>query len=138
MWFVREGSPAWLRRKIKRLPEAAPITLEFEAAIVARNERKKDPWYGSQKEHWLGWLREYNGPGFYGRMSWDVGAKEVYNRVVNPAMLVWLAEASGVDESDLRRAIGATLDVPNNMPAQSGCFRRHISWEMIEERLRST
>lgn len=136
MWFAREGSPAWLRRKIKRLPEMAPMTLHFERATASRASRRKDPWYGSQKQHWLGWLRGYNGPGYYGRKSWDVGAEQVYNRIVNPAMLVWLAEASGVDRADLRSAIDATLRAPPNMSAQSGCFRKHIPWSRIFERLR--
>ena len=26
-------------------------------------------WYKTQKEHWLGWLREYHGPGCYGRQD---------------------------------------------------------------------
>ena len=136
MWFAREGSPAWLRRKIKRLPEVAPITLDFETAITARADRRKDPWYASQKEHWLGWLREYNGPGYYGRKSWDVDGEQVYNRVVNPAMLVWLAEASGVEQEELRSAVAATLEAPSNMAAQSGCFRKCIPWSRIFERLR--
>lgn len=135
MWFTREGSPAWLRRKIKRLPDAGPITLEFEIAIAARKDRRKDPWYSLQKEHWLGWLREYNGPGYYSRKSWDVDAEQVYNRVVNPAMLVWLAEASGVDGRLLRTAVAAMLDGPPSMAAQSGCFRKHVQWALIAQRL---
>jgi hypothetical protein len=43
----------------------------FEAAISARKDRKKikKAWYRTQKEHWLGWLREYNGPGYYSRQT---------------------------------------------------------------------
>lgn len=26
-------------------------------------------WYTTQKQHWLGWLSEYDGPGAYGRRS---------------------------------------------------------------------
>lgn len=48
MWFVpKSDTPKWLRRKIKRLPEATPIAAQFEATIVARNDRKKDVWYNS-------------------------------------------------------------------------------------------
>ena len=39
---------------IERLPEDAP--------------RDRDGvWYRTQKEHWLGWLSQYEGPGAYGR-----------------------------------------------------------------------
>ena len=64
---------------ISRLPEDRPI----------RNPKK---WYLTQKEHWIGWLLEYNGPGAYGRKTTDGrDAKFVYNHVVQPEMLVYLA-----------------------------------------------
>ncbi len=28
-------------------------------------------WYETQQEHLLGWLREYEGPGYYNRAKWD-------------------------------------------------------------------
>lgn len=42
-------------------------------------------WYRTQKEHWLGWLRDYDCPGAYGRKV--TGGRDshfVYNHVVNP------------------------------------------------------
>ena len=136
MWFVaKPGTPKWLRRRIKRLPEATPIAAHFEAAIAARKDRKKDVWYNSQKEHWLGWLGEYDGPGYYDRKTWDVTAEQVYNRVVNPAMLVWLAEASGVPRSLVEEGSEAALSAPSNMSAQSGAIRRVIPWDLIRQRL---
>ena len=136
MWpFSKSNTPTWLRRKIKRLPENAPIAARFEAAILARRERKKDVWYGSQKEHWLGWLAEYDGPGYYGRASWDVTAEQVYNRIVNPSMLVWLADAAGVEKTIVERASAAALAAPSNMSAQSAAIRREVPWHLIAEQL---
>ena len=68
--------------------------------------------FGSQKQHWLGWLGEYDGPGYYGRKTWDVTAEQVYIRIVNPSMLLWLAEAAGVEKSLVARVSAATLAAP--------------------------
>jgi len=52
-------------------------------------------WYTTQKEHWLGWLHEYDGPGAYGRIPGKQrDAKFAYNHIVEPKMLLWLIEAS--------------------------------------------
>jgi len=55
-------------------------------------------WYATQKEHWLGWLRDYHGPGAYGRRS-EIrrDAEYVYNHIVEVEMLLWLIEAAGVE-----------------------------------------
>lgn len=125
-----------LRARIARLPGHAPRSDRFEKALAIRKDRREDPWYGSQKEHWLGWLKDYRGPGYYGRKTWDVVAEGVYNRVVNPAMLVWLADAAGVPAPDVTRAAKAALDGGSTMMQQSGSIRRVVPWRMIEERLR--
>jgi hypothetical protein len=120
----------------KALPEAAPIAARFEAAILDRKDRTKDVWYNSQKEHWLGWLDHYDGPGYYGRKSWDVTAEQVYNRVVNPSMLVWLAEAAGVEKAIVERASAAALAAQSNMSAQSAAVRREVPWNLIAAQLK--
>lgn len=130
-------TPRQLQRRIARLPKGTPIALRFEEAVARRKDRRKDPWFGKQQAHWLGWLSEYDGPGYYGRKQWDVGAESVYYRVVNPSMILWLAEAAGTSASTLRRAAAAALAGGTTMMQQSGAIRRVISWEMIEERLRS-
>jgi hypothetical protein len=43
-------------RVIKRLPSDQPVD----------NPRK---WYKTQKEHWLGWLGEYDSSGAFGRKT---------------------------------------------------------------------
>jgi hypothetical protein len=126
-------TPQRLRRKIAQLQESQSVTARFEAAIVGRKSRKRDPWYGSQKEHWLGWLKEYDGPGYYGRQSWGVSAEAVYNRVVNPSMVLWLGEAAGVSQRIVEAAAEAALAGKPSMAAQSGAIRRLIPWSMIAD-----
>ena len=117
-------TPQQLRKKISRLEEHQPLTTTFEATVAARKTRRKDPWYGSQKEHWLGWLKGYDGPGHYDRATWEVSAGAVYNRVVNSAMLLWLCEASGVPRATVTMAATAALEADDTMMAQSGAIRR--------------
>lgn len=79
-----------------------PISIrEFIHKIerLSSDEPVHDPrvWYMTQKEHWLGWLREYDGPGAYGRIAGKQrDARFAYNHIVEPKMLLWLIEAAGV------------------------------------------
>jgi hypothetical protein len=126
-------SPRDLRIMIIGLGAVQPIVQEFEAAILERATRKKDRWHNNQKEHWLCWLSEYDGPGFYGRKSWKVSAKNVYNRAVNPSMVLWLGEASGVPTDRVKAAAVAALNAPERMESQSAAIRRIVAWSDIEQ-----
>ena len=54
--------------------------------------------YATQKEHWLGWLCGYYGPGVYGRNpETRRDAEYVYNHIVEVKMLLWLIEAAGIE-----------------------------------------
>ena len=54
-------------------------------------------WYKTQKEHWLEWLKGYQGSGGYGRkVDKERDARFAYNHVVNPEMLLWIIPAAGV------------------------------------------
>ena len=47
-----------LRAVIEKLPKHGEYSQKLEAhPLLAIN---RDPWYKSQKEHWLGWLGEQN------------------------------------------------------------------------------
>jgi hypothetical protein len=90
-------------------------------------------WYRSQKEHWLGWLSEYNGPGAYGRSEKQKRTAEyAYNHIQCAPMLFWLAEALGVQEHCLAAGFQAVLDVPEKGARQCAVLRRCISWAEIE------
>lgn len=128
-------TPAELRAQILKLKEDHPLVTRFEQAILKRNTRKKDVWYGSQKKHWLGWLEEYDGPGYYDRDTWDVTAETVYNRVVNPSMVLWLGAAAGVPRARVEEAIESALASTPGMASQSAAIRRVIPWSLIAEHL---
>ncbi|MEH2497859.1 putative restriction endonuclease [Bradyrhizobium sp. AZCC 1678] len=86
------------------------------------------------KQQWLDWLSGYDGPGFYGRENSDRTARFIFNRLNNPAMILWLAEASGVDQTLIRQA--ARFPRTNaNKQTQAASVRNIISWEIIEARL---
>jgi len=119
---TRISVPA-LRRAIQKLPAGKPL-------------KRPGVWYLTQKEHWLGWLGEYNTKGAYDRIpGLNRDAKYAYNHVVCPPMLLWLASAGGVKASLVRAAKreAATFE---RMPAQAGAIRRHIPWEVVAETLR--
>ena len=109
-------------RAIRRLPADKPVD---------------DPkhWYRTQKEHWLGWLSEYDGPGAYGRKTDQKrDARFAYNHIVQPKMLLWLISASGISSELLdaaeREAAQATL-----LQQQSAIIRRYVPWEVMSRAL---
>ena len=80
----------------------------FFAIYDLPSDKPKDTpgkWYKTQKEHWLGWLGEYKGPGAYGRKGGkDQGAEYAYNHIVEYRMLLWLIEAAGVESKLVKAA----------------------------------
>jgi len=122
----------------RRMP--APISVK--ALISAIRLLRPDPpvknpkkWYLTQKEHWLGWLAEYDGPGAYGRQTGvQRDAKYAYNHVVEPEMLLYLASASGVDGALVVAANQAFAERTTLMQA-SGTIRKIIPWETIAKAL---
>lgn len=93
-------------------------------------------WYTSQKEHWLGWLSEYDGPGAYDRKTWrGRSAKYIYNHIQSPSMLIWLAEAIGISKAKLKLARCSALSGPHNKASHCAKVRKIIPWQEIEGRL---
>lgn len=122
--------------RIRELRTRARITTEFEHVIARRGNWSRDGvWYTSQKEHWLGWLSEYGGPGYYGRKNSHRSAEFIYNHIVCPPMVLWLAEASGIPKARVSKAKEAALSAPPKLQAQSAAIRKIIPWKMIEARL---
>ena len=129
-------TPRGLARKIQTFRSHPPVTLQLERAMSARgtwNEARV--WYKSQKEHWLGWLSEYAGPGYYGRKNSDRSAEFVYNHINCAPMLLWLGEASGVPIAKLKLAKRAALAARPKPTSAAAAVRKIISWSEIEERL---
>jgi hypothetical protein len=128
-----------LDRKLAELPARPPITSTFERALAARGRwDNADVWYRSQKQHWLGWLSEYNGPGYYGRKNSHRSAQFIYNHILCPPMVLWLAEATGVSKRTVVDAKEASLSAAPTLAAQSAAIRRVIPWQMIERCLAGT
>lgn len=124
------------RRRIKVLPEQPPVTEDFERALRRLGAWGRRPvWYKSQKERWLGWLREYGGPGYYGRANWDRSPEFVYNHVNCPPMVLWLGEAAGVAKRRVVQASQSALSAGPHRPSRSAAIRKLIPWKEVEAAL---
>ncbi len=114
---------------VRRLDPKGPLTDELAKRLRARRK-----WYRNERQHWIGWLREYDGPGAYDRRDHARDARGVYQRIQCPTMLFWLAEAAGVPEARLRTAANAVCATDSG-PEQCGALRLVIPWTVIESRL---
>jgi len=113
-----------LLRAIKRLPDRTVKGEDlFPSAAI------------SQKQHWVGWLSEYHGPGHYRRKTKSRrDAKFAYNHSQCPAMLIWLAGRVGVSARLIESAADEAMEY-GNKASQCAAIRRHIPWILIECRL---
>ena len=111
--------------------------------LIARIRRlKADPphvrpgvWYRTQKEHWLGWLSQYNTRGAYGRIPGkNRDAAYAYNHIVQSAMLEWLARAGGVSPAAVRRGQRA-MARHRMLQRKAGAFRKEVPWECVQDAL---
>jgi hypothetical protein len=100
-------TPNELRDRIKRLLPRGPVTRSLERSISGGG--MKVVWYANQREHLLGWLDEYDGPGYYGRKNPNRSAEFIYNHFQCAPGLLWLAEAAGVPRFALVKAKKAVL-----------------------------
>ena len=141
---VRVKSPGQLRQAIAKLSPKSPVTKRFSRSWqrISRKaggqSEQATVWYGTQREHWLGWLKDYGGPGYYKRKDPKRSAEFVYNHIVNPQMLIYLAEASRVSRVLLMKAEKAALTKArsgSSMSAVSAAIRRVIPWRAVEEAL---
>ena len=62
-------TPQDLQRHLEKLDAAPPLTVSFARELAEIFPTLQWAWWSTQKEHWLGWLTEYNGPGYYGRSN---------------------------------------------------------------------
>jgi hypothetical protein len=130
-------SPRTLAAKIRNLSARPRITTQFERILRNRGLwNRNGVWYTSQKEHWLGWLSQYDGPGYYKRKNHNHQADFAYNHINCPPMVLWLGEASGIPKAKILAAKKAALSASPALPAQSAAIRKVIPWELIEARLK--
>lgn len=97
-----------------------------------RNRERHEPWYRSQREHIVVWLREIDGPGAYDRKTRGLGAKHFYQHFQCAQGLLWVAEALGEDPLVVQRAADAAGGV--GRPAtRCAAIRKVIPWSRIVE-----
>lgn len=69
----------------------------------------------------------------YGRNVVPTRSSEyIYNHIMCPPMLFWLAEASGVSDVDLRKAFRAVVTAKPNPAKRCAAFRKQVPWKTIE------
>ncbi|MGJ5117563.1 hypothetical protein [Bradyrhizobium oligotrophicum] len=107
-----------LLRAVKRLPATTP-----------QSDKLSKGNYETHRDHWIGWLKEYDGPGFYGRANWDVDARGVYQRLNNGHMIVWLNEAAGEDAETIRLAIARMERAGTRKQTRASAARSVLPWE---------
>lgn len=109
--------------------------VELLIAIGRLPEDRRRPgstWYESQKEHWIGWLFHYNSRGAYGRkVTAGRDARFVYNHIVCPGLLTYLASASGVSRSLVSAAKRIAMSGGSEME-RAGKIRRIIPWSIVQ------
>ena len=116
-----------LSTRIAALPARQPLTETLELQLFGT--------YGSQREHWLGWLSEYDGPGAYGRQDAGRDAKFIYNHIKCAPMLLWLAESLQVERAVLLEVLDAVSNAGQGGARQCAAVRRVIPWSALEPRL---
>ncbi len=115
-------TPAQLRRAIGQLPVGKPM------AVLGDK-------YENQREHWLKWLRDYDGPGAYGRkVHKGRTAEYAYNHIVEWRMLAWLIETAGVDGKRVRAA-DAAAKKHSDLKSKSAAIRSIVPWDVVERAL---
>lgn len=136
-WEHRDAgmTPRQLLRRVQRLDVDAPVAELLDRQLAKRGERFQ-AGYDSQKDHWLGWLREYDGPGYYGRETWARNAAFVYQHIQCAPMLLWLAEAAGIARPLLQAARDAVLSAAPRNAARCRALREIIPWVEVETALR--
>lgn len=120
---------------LKTLEAFPPKTAALEATLRI-GVGYGGAWYTSQKEHMVLWLEGYETAGAYGRKpNSGADAKAIYNRLMCPASLFWMAEAGGVSDALLDAAHRAATDASDHCASQSAAIRRVIPWAVLEARL---
>lgn len=121
-----------LRSAILKLPAKAPIADRWPPPSHSRSHR----------DHWLGWLSDYDGPGFYNRIipKDPRSMAYIYGHVHCAPMLLWLAEVAGVPKAQVRdadRALRALVELglSDSNPRCGMAVRSIIPWRVVEAAL---
>ena len=112
-----------LARHLTYLDPEPPLTKELD---------KWGSHYQSQKIHMYSWVngQQYTGEGAYSREKGNQKASVMYNRLLNPGCLLWLADALGEKENNLREAVRAASE-KDDYRQRCAAFRAVIPWDRI-------
>lgn len=123
---MSDQSVQWLSQAIQRLPADTAVS-------------KGTPGYNnytSQKDHWLGWLNPSSGTGTYPRAdACNRNARYVYNHIMEPKMLLWLATAAQVESSKVQAAAQAASSAAS-MAGASAAIRKIVPWPVVAAALK--
>lgn len=122
---IDSASPEWLAAAIKPLPSDDPVPKGTQGFNL----------YQTQKDHWLGWLDPSAGTGTYPRQTGaSASACKVYNRIMEPKMLLWLAGTAGVS---LQRVAEARVAADQHRAFASKCaaVRKVLPWRLVADLL---
>lgn len=123
---LRESADSvWLSCAISQLPADRPVSLGTPGYNT----------YTTQRDHWLGWLNATAGTGTYLRRTGsDARARLIYNRIVESQMLVWLAQASGVDNDLVSAAMDAAART-ERFGSKAAAVRKILPWPIVADAL---
>ena len=111
----------WLAKAIALLPSGESVPLGTPGYNT----------YTTQKAHWLGWLNPSAGTGTYPRASKpNRDARDVYNRIVEPNLLLWLAQAAEVSPTFIAAAT-TEASGKSKLASKSAAIRRHVPWSVL-------
>lgn len=90
----------------------------------------------TEREHMIGWFtdNQTTGSGSYTRETSNLSARRCYNRLMNAASLLWIAEAVGIDELTVKQAFESAKAASDYRKA-CGAIRAIITWDMIYEKM---
>ena len=129
-----------LLKAVSKFPSQTPYSDRLSAVLSTRKPTE-EPGTDSRhtmKDSLLGWLSDYDRPGYYKRKNTGQSAKFMYNHLQSAASIIYLAEAAGVSEELLARAVQAASDpLLRTCASQSGAARALIPWRAVEMRLES-
>ena len=122
---AKSESIEWFAAAIALLPSDRPVPLGTQGYNT----------YGTQKEHWLGWLNPAAGTGTYPRSDGvERDARDVYNRIAEPKLLLWLAEAAEISD-ELIVAARTEAEDKAKLNSKAAVVRKHIPWATVSAAL---
>ncbi|WP_316195152.1 hypothetical protein [Bradyrhizobium sp. SZCCHNRI3052] len=121
---------AWLLFRLRsyRISELLRAVRTLPATMPQSDKLSKGS-YETHQDHWIAWLKGYDGPGDYGRADWEVDARAVYQRLNNGHMIVWLNEAAGEDPQLIRQTISKLRQAGPAKQTRAAVARSFLPWD---------